>query len=76
MTFEPLRNKFAGVCYECGRPCAPGDGIPDKGHAGSKWRVRHVQCADATGATALAPAKRVARERPVYRRKFSGINPW
>jgi hypothetical protein len=70
------RNKFPGTCYQCGKPCGIGAGIPQKSQHG-RWRVLHVSCDEAaTAATALAPAKRPARDKPKPRRHFIGINPW
>jgi hypothetical protein len=37
-----MRNRYAGICYRCGKPCAPGAGHFER-HAGG-WRVQHAAC--------------------------------
>lgn len=39
-----MRNKYAGICYRCGKWCGAGDGHFERS-AGSSWRVQHAECA-------------------------------
>lgn len=37
-----MRNRYAGICYRCGKPVPPGAGHFER-HKGS-WRVIHAEC--------------------------------
>lgn len=38
-----MRNRYAGICYRCGKWCAKGAGHFER--QGYKWRVQHAECA-------------------------------
>lgn len=38
-----MRNRYAGVCYRCGKAVAAGAGHFER-HQGS-WRTQHAECA-------------------------------
>lgn len=38
-----MRNKYPGICYQCGKWCDKGRGHSER--QGHKWRVQHAECA-------------------------------
>jgi hypothetical protein len=57
-----VRNKFAGICYRCGKWCNAGDGHCDK-RQGSSWAVQHVTCAIASSKATKTKEKSYVRRQ-------------